>query len=135
MSLYNSHPTSPNEYFTPPTSPILDDVFPLQTDIVLDLDDHTDSLTVLEKIYLYSRSAAYYHRIFIVHKLSIFLDHVSPQEAVEYVLPLLQGLAMDQDDSVKEALAEVLVPVIWWFFSVSFFFFCFFIYSLKFFLF
>ena len=145
-------------YFTPPTSPFTDsppypaapaavsdalvpdpdtdDVFPEASDLAVDLALDGESLSILEKIYLYSRSRAYYHRIFIVHKLSEYLDHVTPQEAVEYVLPLLSGLAMDEglsftsrdtgsnmtfllDESVREALAEELVPVIWWFFSVS----------------
>ncbi|KAG5646684.1 hypothetical protein DXG03_002674 [Asterophora parasitica] len=42
---------------------------------------------------------------------------VTPHEAIEYVLPLLSGLAMDQDDQVKEALAAELVALIWWFFT------------------
>ncbi|KAF8894561.1 armadillo-type protein [Infundibulicybe gibba] len=79
------------------------------------LDD--DGLSTLEKIYLFSQSKASFHRIYIAHALPSFLDHVSPQEAIEYVLPLLSGLAMDQDEFVKEALAAELVPIIWWFFS------------------
>ncbi|KAI0692388.1 armadillo-type protein [Cytidiella melzeri] len=43
------------------------------------------------------------------------LDEIAPAEAVEYVLPLLNGLAMDDDEAVKEALAAELVPIIWWF--------------------
>ena len=114
-------PTSPNDkdsYFTPPTSPFADqpsrpaapaavidsivpepdseDVFPVASDLAIDLALDGESLSILEKIYLYSRSRAYYHRIFIVHKLSEYLDHVTSQEAVEYVLPLLSGLAMDE---------------------------------------
>jgi len=43
------------------------------------------------------------------------MDQISPGEAVKYVLPLLNGLAMDEDEAVKEALAAELVPIIWWF--------------------
>ncbi|KAF8797930.1 ARM repeat-containing protein [Phlegmacium glaucopus] len=113
---------SPNIYYTPPTSPPMqpihtDDPFPIVMDVALDLALDDEGLTTLEKIYLYSRSRAAFHRVFIAHALPAYLTHVTPQEAVEYVLPLLSGLAMDDDESVKEALAPELVPIIWWFFS------------------
>ena len=72
-----------------------------------------------------------------MHELPSFLEQISSLEAVEYVLPLLSGLAMDPggcpgpcssyrihlcdictEEQVKEALAAELVPIIWWFFSV-----------------
>jgi hypothetical protein len=34
-----------------------------------------------------------------MHALPSFLDQISPLEAVEYVLPLLSGLAMDPGGS------------------------------------
>ncbi|OSX65087.1 hypothetical protein POSPLADRAFT_1167264 [Postia placenta MAD-698-R-SB12] len=76
-----------------------------------------DGLSALEKIYLFSRSHAGFHRVFIVHALPRYLDvdHVTPAEAVEYVLPLLNGLALDEDEAVKEALAAELLPIVWWF--------------------
>lgn len=118
-----------------PDPPIhTDDPFPVVMDVALDLALDDEGLTTLEKIYLYSRSRAAFHRVFIAHALPAYLTHVTPQEAVEYVLPLLSGLAMDDgqlssihincillfilDESVKEALAAELVPIIWWFFSV-----------------
>lgn len=91
--------------------------FLIVMDVALDLALDDEGLTILEKIYLYSRSRAAFHRIFITHALPAYLTHVTSQEAVEYVLPLLSGLAMDDDESVKEALAAELVPVIWWFLS------------------
>ncbi|TRM61890.1 hypothetical protein BD626DRAFT_433986 [Schizophyllum amplum] len=81
----------------------------------LSLDD--DNLSVLEKIYLFSRSKATFHRVFIAHALPSFLDQITPQEAVEYVLPLLSGLAMDDEDTVKEAFAAELLPIMWYFFT------------------
>ena len=110
--------STPDLYFTPPSSPYhhspvpqsdsvssdyflsdsdYDDTVP--TDAAIDLALDEEGLTTLEKVYLYSRSKAYHHRIFIVHELHHYLDHVSPQEAVEYVLPLLSGLAMDEGAS------------------------------------
>ena len=72
-----------------------DDPFPVVMDLALDLALDDEGLTTLEKIYLYSRSRAAFHRVFIAHALPAYLTHVTPQEAVEYVLPLLSGLAMD----------------------------------------
>ena len=72
-----------------------------------------DGLSALEKIYLYSRSSASFHRwtvkvflltsfwpiflerIFIARSLPVFLPDVSPSDAVEYVIPLINGLGMD----------------------------------------
>ncbi|KIP08182.1 hypothetical protein PHLGIDRAFT_117498 [Phlebiopsis gigantea 11061_1 CR5-6] len=117
----------------PPPNPI---------DGALDLDFtefESEGLSALEKIYLFSRSPAGFQRVFIAHALPGYLrhrraadqaqapagelvlnedndeaDHITPAEAVEYVLPLLNLLALDEDE-VKEALAEELVPIIWWF--------------------
>ncbi|KAG6911451.1 hypothetical protein DXG01_014525 [Tephrocybe rancida] len=142
--LYHTAPSSPLEFYTPPTSPLddpspptplqppalhitiptpqllqqdsTDDPFP-STDIPVDLALDDGGLNTLEKIYLFARSKASFHRIYITHALPDLLHQVSPQEAIEYVLPLLEGLATDEDEQVKEALAVELVALIWWFFT------------------
>ncbi|KAJ7710018.1 armadillo-type protein [Mycena rosella] len=99
------------------TSPDLqvEEAFPTG-EIPIDLVDD-EGLSALEKIYLFARSQSVYHRLYIVHALPSFLQQVTPQEAIEYVLPLVPCLAMDEDEKVKEALVAELVPVIWWFFT------------------
>ncbi|KZT68192.1 ARM repeat-containing protein [Daedalea quercina L-15889] len=115
-----------------------DAAFPLGPDAAAPADINLDftefdseGLNALEKIYLFSRSRAGFHRVFIVHALPRYLgaedmererypsreqvDRISPADAVEYVLPLLNGLALDEDEVVKEALASELVNIIWWF--------------------
>ncbi|RXW18885.1 hypothetical protein EST38_g6981 [Candolleomyces aberdarensis] len=94
-----------------------DDAFPSIIDLAFDSGFDEEGLSTLEKIYLYSSSDSSVHRTFIAHALPSYLEHVTPQEAVEYVLPLIHNLAVDEDESVKAALAAELVPVIWWFFS------------------
>ncbi|KAG8836042.1 hypothetical protein FRC17_010506 [Serendipita sp. 399] len=74
-----------------------------------------ERLTALEKIYLYSRSAHTFHRIYISKQLPFLIREVPPAEAVEYVCPLLNGLGTDAEESVKEVFVQELVPVIWWF--------------------
>ncbi|KAK2467000.1 hypothetical protein APHAL10511_001258 [Amanita phalloides] len=118
---------SPQLFYTPPSSPPLPSPPALPptphddphsaVDLVFDLALTDDALSALEKVYLFSRSKAVFHRVFIAHSLPSFLDDVSPQDANEYVLPLLSGLALDDDEQVKEALAAQLVPIIWWFFT------------------
>ncbi|KAF7304799.1 hypothetical protein MKEN_01194000 [Mycena kentingensis (nom. inval.)] len=93
----------------------VEDAFPT-VEIPMDLVDD-EGLTALEKIYLFARSQSVYHRLFITHALPSFLEQVSPQEALEYVQPLLQYLALDEDERVKEALVGELVAIIWWFFT------------------
>ncbi|KAF9001864.1 armadillo-type protein [Cyathus striatus] len=123
-STLHPSPASPSPSPSLPTPPdaheqLPDDAFPALIDLAVDLplDDEGEGLSTLEKIYLFSRSQATFHRVFIAHALPTYLEQVSPQEATEYVLPLLKSLAMDQEEQVKEALAAELVPVIWWFFS------------------
>ncbi|QRW18276.1 RRM/R3H domain-containing protein [Rhizoctonia solani] len=49
--------------------------------------------------------------------LPTYLKEVTPTEAVEYVLPLLGGLAIDEEERVKEAFVGELLVIIWWFFT------------------
>lgn len=72
----------------------------------------SEGLSTLEKIYLFSRSRAGFQRVFIAHALPGYLaagsgsdpilvgndesDSISPDEGVEYVLPLLNILATDE---------------------------------------
>lgn len=46
--------------------------------------------------------------------MSSFLPQVLPQDVLDYVLPILSSLAIDEDETVKEALSAELVHVIWW---------------------
>ncbi|KAI0748296.1 hypothetical protein C8Q80DRAFT_1219502 [Daedaleopsis nitida] len=123
-----------------PSGPILETPIPASsvdllspsTDLNIDFSEFdTEGCSALEKIYLFSRSRASFHRVYIAHALPSYLsgcetsagdvsskeiiEQITPNEAVEYVLPLLNGLALDEDEAVKEALAAELVPVIWWF--------------------
>lgn len=110
-------PASPDPMFTtPPSSPLVEsplphlnaglhtqpddlsspnEIFPEKIDVPAEID-LDDGLNTLEKIYLFTRSPATFHRVFIAHALPEFLQSVSPQDAVQYVLPLLTTLALDE---------------------------------------
>ncbi|EGO20928.1 hypothetical protein SERLADRAFT_410491 [Serpula lacrymans var. lacrymans S7.9] len=107
------HRVTTSSSFELETIPPLDALSSPDFSLDFTLDD--EGLSTLEKIYLFCRSKSAYHRVFIAHALHSFLELVTPLEAVEYVLPLLPGLAIDEDETVKEALASELVKILWWF--------------------
>ncbi|KAL0573277.1 hypothetical protein V5O48_008684 [Marasmius crinis-equi] len=109
------HAGSPDPSPVPSPANIAQEAFPDPAELPVDMFFDDEGLSTLERIYLYSRSKASYHRVFIANALPDWLEQVTPQEAVEYVLPLLNTLAMDEDDMVKEAFASKLVTIMWWF--------------------
>ncbi|ESK96848.1 heat repeat family protein [Moniliophthora roreri MCA 2997] len=109
----HSAPQEPNHVSS--VTNIAQEAFPEPPELPADMVFDDEGLSTLEKIYLYSRSKASYHRIFIANVLPEWLEHVTPHEAVEYVLPLLNTLAMDEDEMVKEAFSSRLVNIMWWF--------------------
>lgn len=96
-----------------------DDAYPFLTQMADDLefDSMVAAADPIEKIYLLSRAPKGERRAFISSYLPAILQDCKPQEAIEYALPLITVLALDDEESVKEALASVLSPLIWWFFS------------------
>ncbi|KAG1875048.1 armadillo-type protein [Suillus tomentosus] len=116
----NSRPPSPPLINIPSIASVEIETIPppealSSPDFALDFTLDDEGLSTLEKIYLFSRSRSAHHRVFISHALPAFLAQVSPIEAVEYVLPLLPSLSVDEDEAVKEALSAELVSIMWWF--------------------
>lgn len=58
-------------------------------------DDEDESLSVLERIFILSKSEYREHRLSVTRALPEWLSEVDICEAAEYVLPLLNGLASD----------------------------------------
>ncbi|OAV91105.1 hypothetical protein PTTG_07899 [Puccinia triticina 1-1 BBBD Race 1] len=79
-------------------------------------DDEDDRLSTMEKIFLFANSENAYHRIIVSQRLPELLEEVDISEAVEYVLPLLSGLAQD-DEAIREALGPSLCNIMWYYFS------------------
>ncbi|KAG8686722.1 hypothetical protein FRC09_013953, partial [Ceratobasidium sp. 395] len=98
----------------PENEGICTEVGSLGQEIHLESGDH---LNALERIYLYTQSKATFHRIFMSRALPTYLKEVTSVEAVEYVLPLLGGLAIDEEERVKETFVAELLVIIWWFFT------------------
>ncbi|PLW10419.1 hypothetical protein PCASD_23729 [Puccinia coronata f. sp. avenae] len=79
-------------------------------------DEDDQKLSTMEKIFLFANSENAYHRIIVSQRLPELLEDVDISEAVEYVLPLLSGLALD-DEGVREALSPSLCNIMWYYFS------------------
>ncbi|CAJ0837302.1 17544_t:CDS:10 [Entrophospora sp. SA101] len=76
-----------------------------------------ESLSPLEKIFLYVKSELVFHRVFIARELPTLIRDVEISEAVEYVLPLMNSLGTDPEDHVKETFATELDDIIWFYYS------------------
>lgn len=91
-----------------------------------EFDAVLEGCSALEKMYLLSRSGLSVHRTFIAHALPSYLlgntgsetpgaeltsreiiEQITPSEAVEYVLPILNGLAMDEGASPARLFADI----------------------------
>ena len=70
-------------------------------------------LVVLPYIYLVSDSPLF-SSVYVARAMSSFLPQILPQDVLDYVIPILSSLAIDEDETVKEALSAELVHVIWW---------------------
>jgi len=92
------------------------DVLP-NIDFQMDVTFDDEGLNTLERIFLLSKSDFPFHRAYVARVLGDLLAEVDPCESVEYVLPLLSGFSMDEDESVKEAFASELHRILWYFYS------------------
>nr|ODO02337.1 hypothetical protein L204_01070 [Cryptococcus depauperatus CBS 7855] len=94
------------------------DVLPSTEDMQqMDISFDDEGLNTLERIFLLSKSEYPFHRAYVARVLGDLLNEVDPCESVEYVLPLLGGFSMDEDESVKEAFAQELHRILWYFYS------------------
>lgn len=92
------------------------DVLP-NMDFQMDVTFDDEGLNTLERIFLLSKSEFPFHRAYVARVLGDLLAEVDPCESVEYVLPLLSGFSMDEDETVKEAFASELHRILWYFYS------------------
>ncbi|KDN52768.1 ARM repeat-containing protein [Tilletiaria anomala UBC 951] len=77
--------------------------------------DADDALSPLEKIFLYAKSEMAYHRVLVSRSLPEWIFEVELSDAVEYIIPLLNGLGTDELE-VCAAFAPVLDCIMWFFF-------------------
>ena len=78
-------------------------------------DSLDDGLSTLERIFLFAKSDLAYHRILVSRCLAEWIRDVDLTDAVEYVIPLLNGLATDEL-GVSAVFAPELGRLMWFFF-------------------
>lgn len=78
-------------------------------------DSLDDGLSTLERIFLFAKSDLAYHRILVSRCLGEWIRDVDLTDAVEYVIPLLNGLATDELE-VSAVFAPELGRLMWFFF-------------------
>lgn len=74
-----------------------------------------EGLNTLERIFLFAKSDMAYHRVLVSQSLPDWIREVELNDAVEYIIPLLNGLATDEPD-VCAAFAPEVGRVMWYFF-------------------
>ncbi|KAK0538009.1 hypothetical protein OC834_000581 [Tilletia horrida] len=74
-----------------------------------------EALTTLERIFLFAKSEMTYHRILVSQCLAEWILDVKLSDAVEYIIPLLNGLSTDERE-VCEAFSPELHRIMWFFF-------------------
>ncbi|KAN0062884.1 hypothetical protein ACQY0O_004705 [Thecaphora frezii] len=74
-----------------------------------------ESLNTLERIFLFAKSDMAYHRVLVASSLPDWIRDVELSDAVEYIIPLLNGLGTDELD-VCAAFAPELSRLMWFFF-------------------
>ncbi|SPO30050.1 uncharacterized protein UTRI_05889 [Ustilago trichophora] len=79
------------------------------------LENAEESLNTLERIFLFAKSDMAYHRVLVSQSLPDWIREVELNDAVEYIFPLLNGLATDELD-VCAAFAPEIGRVMWFFF-------------------
>ncbi|KAK0553908.1 hypothetical protein OC846_002305 [Tilletia horrida] len=77
--------------------------------------DPEEALTTLERIFLFAKSEMTYHRILVSQCLAEWILDVKLSDAVEYIIPLLNGLSTDERE-VCEAFSPELHRIMWFFF-------------------
>lgn len=81
----------------------------------MDAQPTEESLTTLERIFLFAKSEMAFHRVLVARSLADWILDVELSDAVEYVIPLLNGLACDELE-VCSAFVPNLHKVMWFFF-------------------
>ncbi|KAI9028301.1 armadillo-type protein [Phycomyces nitens] len=85
-----------------------------------DLEDEftmDDSLSPLERIYMFNKSDAVIHRLLAAKEISNIIHEIDVAEAVNYVLPMVLKIGIDPDDTVRETFASELDKIILYYYQ------------------
>ncbi|RCI04857.1 hypothetical protein CU098_012459 [Rhizopus stolonifer] len=77
-----------------------------------------ENMTPIERVYGFRENDALVNRILLAKELPRALEEITLSEAVEDVLPIMNRLAADNDDTVKETFASELDQALLYFYKV-----------------
>ncbi|KAI8148941.1 armadillo-type protein [Fennellomyces sp. T-0311] len=84
----------------------------LEDELIMD-----DSLTAMERIYMFNKSDMMIHRMLVAKELSNTIYEISVSEAVNYVLPMVLKIGTDPDDTVRETFVNELDKIIMFYYT------------------
>ncbi|CAO0800068.1 unnamed protein product [Mucor circinelloides] len=76
-----------------------------------------ENVTPIERVYGFRENDALINRLLLAKELSSALEEISLTEAMEDVLPIMDKLACDTDDTVKETFASELDQILLYFYK------------------
>ncbi|KAI9275586.1 armadillo-type protein [Phascolomyces articulosus] len=84
----------------------------LEDELIMD-----DSLTPMERIYMFNKSDMIIHRLLVAKELSNTIYEISVSEAVNYVLPMVLKICADPDDTVRETIISEFDKIIMYYYT------------------
>ncbi|KAI7878973.1 ARM repeat-containing protein [Lichtheimia hyalospora FSU 10163] len=84
----------------------------LEDELIMD-----ESLSPMERIYLFNKSDMLIHRLLVAKELPNTIYEISVSEAVNYVLPMVLKIAIDHDDTVRESFVSELDKIIMFYYT------------------
>ncbi|KAI9255493.1 armadillo-type protein [Sporodiniella umbellata] len=83
-------------------------------------EDHLlagEKWTPMERVYAFKENDVIIHRLLLAKELPIALEEMSIAEAVKHVLPIMDKLAYDMDDAVRETFSSELDQMLLYFYK------------------
>ncbi|KAI9499520.1 armadillo-type protein [Zychaea mexicana] len=84
----------------------------LEDELIMD-----DSLTPMERIYMFNKSDMIIHRLLVAKELSNTIYEISVSEAVNYVLPMVLKICTDPDDTVRETIISEFDKIMMYYYT------------------
>ncbi|KAI8326855.1 armadillo-type protein [Choanephora cucurbitarum] len=76
-----------------------------------------ENVTPIERVYGFRENDALINRLLLAKELPVALEEITLSEAIEDVLPIMDKLAVDTDDTVRETFAGELDQVLLYFYK------------------
>ncbi|KAI7849453.1 armadillo-type protein [Circinella umbellata] len=109
------HESTPEGYSTDSLLQVMsEEVSPddLEDELIMD-----ESLTPMERIYMFNKSDMIIHRLLVAKELSNTIYEISVPEAVNYILPMILKICTDPDDTVRETIISEFDKIMMYYYT------------------